>query len=88
MVVVGDSLLRGVEAAVCRPDSLVCEVCCIPGARIWDVTENLPSLIKPTDHYPFSLIHVGTNDTAWRSYEQTISDYEALGRRVKDLGAQ
>jgi len=38
VVVVGDSLLRGTEAAVCRPDLTAREVCCLPGARIKDVT--------------------------------------------------
>ena len=53
-----------------------------------DVTEGLPSLIKPTDTYSFLVIHVGTNDTAKRNFEETTSDFEALGRNLKDAGAQ
>ena len=50
--------------------------------------EGLPSLIKPTDTYPFLLVHVGTKDTAKRSYQEITSDFEALGRKLKDFGTQ
>lgn len=53
---VGDSLLRGVEVAVCQPDLFAYEVCCLPGARIWNVMERLPRLIKPISHYTFLLM--------------------------------
>ena len=86
VVVVGDSLLRGIEAQVCREDPWTRQVCCLPGAQIRDVTEGLPKLIKPTDTYPFLLIHVGTNDVAKWSYEEIKLDFEALGRKLKKLG--
>lgn len=88
VVVIGDSLLRGTEAAICRPDQQVREVCCLPGAKVRDVAERLPRLFKPTDSYPLLLIHVGTNNTARRSLEDTVRDYEVLGKRVRELGAQ
>ena len=52
------------------------------------MTEGLPKLIKPTDTYPFLLIHVGTNDVAKWSYEEIKSDFEALGWKLKNFGAQ
>ncbi|KAM7138764.1 uncharacterized protein RBU57_016504 [Macrochelys suwanniensis] len=88
VVVVGDPLLRGTEAPICRPDISSREVCCLPGARIRDVTEALSRIIRPSDYYPMLLIHVGTNDTARCDTEQIKSDYRALGVRVKDFGAQ
>uniref|UniRef100_A0A8D0KK09 SGNH hydrolase-type esterase domain-containing protein n=1 Tax=Salvator merianae TaxID=96440 RepID=A0A8D0KK09_SALMN len=88
VVVVGDSLLRGTEAAVCRPDRNSREVCCLPGARIKDVTDSLSRLFSPTDYYPFLLIHVGTNDTARKDFATVCSDFEDLGKKVKELGAQ
>ncbi|KAG6924590.1 hypothetical protein G0U57_016929, partial [Chelydra serpentina] len=80
VVVVGDSLLRGTESSICRPDRENREVCCLPGTRIRDVTERLPRLIKPSDRYPFLLLHVGTNDTAKNDLEHITADYVALGR--------
>ncbi|XP_075777593.1 uncharacterized protein LOC142827220 [Pelodiscus sinensis] len=88
VVVVGDSLLRGTEAPICRPDSSSREVCCLPGARIRDVTEALSRIIRPSDYYPMLLIHVGTNDTARCDTERIKCDYRALGVRVKEFGAQ
>ncbi|CAM5137314.1 unnamed protein product, partial [Natator depressus] len=84
VVVVGDSLLRGTESSICRPDQENREVCCLPGAKIHDVTERLPRLIKPSDRYPFLLLHVGTNDTAKNDLEWITADYVALGRRIKE----
>jgi len=88
VVVVGDSLLRGTEAAVCRPDLTAREVCCLPGARIKDVTDRLPRLFRPADYYPLLIIHVGTNDTTRGDFATICRDFEDLGREVKKLGAQ
>ncbi|XP_074975977.1 uncharacterized protein LOC142069262 [Caretta caretta] len=88
VVVVGDSLLRGTESSICRPDRENREVCCLPGAKICDVTERLPRLIKPSDRYPFLLLHVGTNDTAKNDLEWITAHYVALGRRIKEFEAQ
>ena len=32
VIVIGDSLMGGTEAPICRPNSLFREVCCLPGA--------------------------------------------------------
>jgi len=60
---VGDSLLRGTEVPVCRPDRKAHKVYCLPGARVREVTERVPQLVKRTDYYPLLLFHVGTKDT-------------------------
>ncbi|CAM5108087.1 unnamed protein product [Natator depressus] len=88
VVVVGDSLLRGTESSICRPDRENQEVCCLPGAKIRNVTERLPTLIEPSDRYPFLLLHVGTNDTVKNDLERITADYVALGRRIKEFEAQ
>ncbi|XP_073175776.1 uncharacterized protein [Lepidochelys kempii] len=88
VVVVGDSLHRGTESSICHPDRENREVCCLPGAKIHDVTERLLRLIKPSDRYPFLLLHVGTNDTAKNDLERITVDYVALGRRIKEFEAQ
>ncbi|XP_059579167.1 uncharacterized protein LOC132248816 [Alligator mississippiensis] len=84
--IVGDSLLRGTEGPICFP--LAREVCCFPGARIRDIAERIPKLLKPTDHYPMLLIHVGTNDTARSTPSQVMRRYRDLGAGLKGLGAQ
>ncbi|CAJ0947992.1 unnamed protein product [Ranitomeya imitator] len=88
VVVVGDSLLRGTEAAICRPDITAREVCCLPGAMIKDVTDRIPKLFSSKDVHPFLLIHVGTNDTARKDLPTICKDFEELGKKVKELDVQ
>ena len=85
MIVVGDSLLREMEAPICCPNMLSGEVCC--GAEIWDDVESVLSLVWASDFYSLLLFHVDTNDTARGDVERIKHDYIAVGR-VKDTGAQ
>ena len=48
VIVIGDSLLRGTEGPICRPDPSHREVCCLPGARVRDVAKKLPGLVWPS----------------------------------------
>ncbi|XP_025065811.1 uncharacterized protein LOC112551083 [Alligator sinensis] len=88
VIVVGDSLLRGAEGNICRPDPMAREVCCLPEAKIQDVIIRIPDLIQPLDYYPMVLIHVGTNDTARSNPDHVVGDYRALGARLREMGAQ
>ncbi|XP_059569259.1 uncharacterized protein LOC109285671 [Alligator mississippiensis] len=88
VLVIGDSILRGMEGPICRQDPSAREVCCLPGAKIWDVMEVIQARIKPTDYYPLVLVHVGTNDAARRTPDHLMVDYSALGGVLKEFGAQ
>lgn len=79
----GDSPPRGTEAPVCRPDNLSGEVCCLPGARICDITRRLPSWVKPQDYHPFLLFYVGTNEVARRKLGNIQRDLMSPGRMLK-----
>jgi len=50
VIVIGDSLLRGTEGLICRPDPSNREVCCLPGARVRDVAKKLPGLVQLSDY--------------------------------------
>lgn len=50
VIVIGDSLLKGTEGMICRPNPLHREVCCYPGAWVKDVRKELPSLVQPSDY--------------------------------------
>lgn len=82
MVVMGDSLLRGTVTAARRADKS-CEVCCLLGDQIQDITDKLTRLFSPADDYPFLMMYVGTSDTARRDPEEICKDYENQGRTVK-----
>ena len=88
VIVVGDSLLRGTEGPICRTDPPLWEACCLPGARVKDITRKLPSLVRPSDYYPLLLFHVGGDEVAMRSPRAIKRDFRALGRLVRESGAQ
>jgi len=83
-----DSLLRGIEAPICRPDREACKVCCLPGAKVRDVAKRVPQLVKSTDYYLLLLFHVGTNDTTSWNLGSIKEDFRALGVKAKSIGAQ
>ncbi|KAK4817118.1 hypothetical protein QYF61_027981 [Mycteria americana] len=79
VIVVGNSLLRGTEGPLCRTDPPLREVCCLPGARVKDITRIRPSLVQPSDYYPLLLFHVGGDEAATRSPSAIKRDFRALG---------
>ena len=88
VTVIGDSLLKGAEGPICRPDPLHREVCCLLGVRVKDVRKKLPSLVRPTDYYPLLFFQVGSDDLGRTSLRTLKKDFRALGRQVKGSGAQ
>ncbi|XP_059576257.1 uncharacterized protein LOC132247667 [Alligator mississippiensis] len=88
VIVVGNSILRGKEGPICRLDPMVREVSCMAGAKIRDITEAIPALIKPSDYYPMVLVHVGTNNVARMSPDHIMKDFHELGDSLKKTGAQ
>jgi len=67
VIVTGDSLLRGTEGPICRPDPSHREVCCLPGAWVREVAKKLPGLVRPSDYYPLLVIQVGGDEIAEKS---------------------
>ena len=86
VIVVGDSLLRGTEGPICSPDPCHREVCCLPGARLKDITGELPGLVRTSDYYPLLVVQVGSDETAGRNPKAIKRDFRALGRLAE--GAQ
>ena len=87
-VVIGDSLLRGMEGPVCQPDPTRREVCCLPGARVRDISRKLPELIRPSDYYPLLIIQAGRDEIAEKSLRSIKKDFGGLGRVVDGAGMQ
>lgn len=63
----GDSLLKGTEGPICRPDPLHMEVCCLPGAWIRDVKRKLSALFQPSDYYLLLFFQVGSDEVSRQS---------------------
>ena len=88
VVVVGDSLLRGMEGPICRPVSSRWEVFCFLWAWVKDITRKLPKLVRSTDYVPLLIIQVGSDEIAQRSLQAMKRDFRGLGRLVQGAGAQ
>ena len=73
---------------ICRPDPSHRAVCCLPGARVRDVAQKLPGLVRPSDYYPLLVMRVGGDEIAERSPKAIKRDSRALGRLVEGSGAQ
>ena len=88
VLVVGKFLLKVTDTSLCWLDRESWEFCCLPGARIWDVTGRVPHRIKSTNYYFLLLFHVGTNDAGRWNVRRIKEYYKALGARVKNIRAQ
>jgi len=88
VILIGDSLLKGTEGPICRPDPSHREVCCLPGARVRDVAKKLPGLVQPSDYYPLLVMQVDSDEIAERSPKAIKRDFRALGRLVEGSEAQ
>ena len=88
VIVVGDSILRGVEGPIRRLDMLHREVCCLPGAQVKDLMAQLPALGRAKDYYPLLVSQVGSDDITRRSPKAMKRDFRSLGKLIQGLGAQ
>ena len=79
VIVIGDSLLKGAEGPICRPDPLNREICCLLGAQIKDLRKKLPTLVRPSDYYPLLLFQIGCDDIGRTSIKTMKKDFRALG---------
>jgi len=82
----GNSLLRGTEGPICQPDPSHWEVCCLPGARVTDITRKLPGLMWSYDYYPLLLIQVGRDKITERSPKAIKETSGHCSNRLKDQG--
>jgi len=81
VIAIGDSLLRGTEGPIRRPDPSHGEVFCLPGA--W-VARNLPGLVWPSDCYPLLVMEVGSDEIAERSPKPSKGTSGHWGDWLKD----
>ena len=58
-------------------------VCCLPGARVRDVSDRVHSILKWEGDQPDAMVHIGTNDVGRKSEEVLKSEYRELDRKLK-----
>ena len=87
-IVMGDSLLRGMEGPICRPNPTCREVCCLPGAHIRDITRKVPGLVCSSDYCPLLIVQISSDEIAQGSLQAIKKDVRGLGQMVEGVGAQ
>ena len=78
-ILVGDSLLWGMEGSICSPDPTSRELCCLPGAHIRDITRKVPGLVCSSDYCPLLIVQVGIDEIAQGSLRAIKKDVRGLG---------
>ncbi len=74
-MVIGDSIVRHVRATLAKGKV---HTHCLPGARVLDVSVQIPAILKDDESVAAVVIHAGANDTKLRQTETLKRDFRSL----------
>ncbi len=73
-VIVGDSIIRHVRATLAEGKV---HAHCFPGARVLDVSAQIPAILKGDESVAAVVIHAGVNNTKMRQTETLKRDFRS-----------
>lgn len=79
-VIVGDSIVRHVRATLAEGKV---HTHCFPGARVLDVSAQIPAILKADESPRAVVLHAGVNDTTQRQTETLKRDFRSLIETVR-----
>ncbi|KAL0176978.1 hypothetical protein M9458_029308 [Cirrhinus mrigala] len=79
-VIVGDSIVRYVRATLAKGKV---HTHCFPGARVLDVSAQIPAILKDGESVGAIVLHAGVNDTKLRQMEVLKRDFSSLIETVR-----
>ncbi|KAJ8364355.1 hypothetical protein SKAU_G00131860 [Synaphobranchus kaupii] len=82
-LIVGDSILRGVDNIVCLHDKEFHTVCCLPGAQVGDLLECADKLLARAGRDPVVMVRVGTNDMGKGRFEVLQGKFAELADKIR-----
>uniref|UniRef100_UPI00398EB7F6 uncharacterized protein n=1 Tax=Pristiophorus japonicus TaxID=55135 RepID=UPI00398EB7F6 len=82
-IVIGDSMVRGIDRRFCGRNRDSRMVCCLPGARVKDVSERVQDILKWEGEQPVVVVHIGTNDIGKKRDEVLRNEFKELGAKLK-----
>lgn len=82
-IVIGDSIVRGIDRRFCGRKRDSRRVCCLPGARVKDVSERLQDILEWEGEQPVVVVHIGTNDIGKKRDEVLQGEFRELGDKLK-----
>lgn len=83
LLIVGDSILRGIDTLVCSHDKESRTVCCLPGAQVGDLLERADKLLARAGRDPVVMVHVGTNDIGKGRFEVLQGKFVELAEKLR-----
>ena len=79
-VIVGDSIVRHIRAMLAEGKV---HTHCFPGARVLDVSAQIPAILKANESPRAVVLHTGVNDTTLRQTETLKRDFRSLIETVR-----
>ncbi len=79
-VIIGDSIVRHVRATLAEGKV---HTHCFPGARVLDVSAQIPAILKDDESIAAVVIHAEVNDTKLRQMETLKRDFRSLIETVR-----
>jgi len=82
-IVIGDSLVRGIDRRFCgsKRDSRM--VCCLPDARVRDVSDRVFRILKGEGEQSQVVVHIGTNDIGTRRDRDVKQEFREMGWKLR-----
>ncbi|XP_073810141.1 uncharacterized protein isoform X2 [Danio rerio] len=81
VAIIGDSIVRHVRAASSRGNKV--RTFCFPGARVRNISTQIPTILGAVESPGAVVLHVGTNDTGLRQSEILKKDFRSLIETVR-----
>jgi len=82
-IVMGNSIVRGTDRWICGRERDYQMVCCLPGARVHDISDRVFRILKGAGEQPEVVVHIGTNDIGKKRDEDVKNDFRELGWKLK-----
>jgi len=82
-IVIGDSIVRGTDRRFCGCERDSRMVCCLPGARVQDVSQRAESILKGEGTQPEVVVHIGINNMDRKCDEVLQQQFRELRRNLK-----
>ncbi len=79
-MIIGDSIVRHVRAMLAEGKV---HTHCLPGARVPDISAQIPAILKDDESVAAVVIHAGANDTKLRQTETLKRDFRSLIETVR-----
>ncbi|XP_078056734.1 uncharacterized protein LOC144480983 [Mustelus asterias] len=82
-LVIGNCIVRGTDRRFCESERDSRLVCCLPGARVFDVSDRVFKILKGEGDQPQVVVHTGTNDIGRKRDGDVRQKFRELGWKLR-----